>query len=153
MDGDQHATVAALDAARGVFRQQIEAHRGRLVDTAGDSVLPRAISTCGAATALRQPFPRGECREWVACRCTRSAVDGQQCDAHRKFEARRPECAVQRSAASVRWAVLVGHKQALVNGGCMASQSGRTKPAGAFGRGPPWGNQIQPVIAFRSCLT
>lgn len=65
MDGDQHATVAALDAARGVFRQQIEAHRGRLVDTAGDSVLPRAISTCGAATALRQPFQRGECREWV----------------------------------------------------------------------------------------
>ena len=66
MDGDQHATVAALDAARGVFRQQIEAHRGRLVDTVGDSVLPRAISTCGAATALRQPFQRGECREWVA---------------------------------------------------------------------------------------
>ena len=65
MDGDQHATVAALDAARGVFRQQIEAHRGRLVDTAGDSVLPWAISTCGAATALRQPFQRGECREWV----------------------------------------------------------------------------------------
>ena len=68
MDGDQHATVAALDAARGVFRQQIEAHRGRLVDTAGDSVLPRAISTCGAATALRQPFQRGECREWVGPR-------------------------------------------------------------------------------------
>jgi len=56
MDGDQHAKVAALDAARGVFRQQIEASRGHLVDTAGDSVLPRDISTCGAATALRQPF-------------------------------------------------------------------------------------------------
>ena len=65
MDGDQHATVAALDAARGVFRQQIEAHRGRFVDIAGTSILPRAIATCGAATALRQPFQRCECRDWV----------------------------------------------------------------------------------------
>lgn len=51
MDGDQHATVAALDQARGVFRQQIDAHRGRLIDTAGDSVLAVFDTAAGAAGA------------------------------------------------------------------------------------------------------
>ena len=36
---DGHATVAALDAARRVFRTQIETHHGRVIDMAGDSVL------------------------------------------------------------------------------------------------------------------
>jgi adenylate cyclase len=39
MQGDDTATVAVLDAHRGVFRQQIEAKLGRVVDMAGDSVL------------------------------------------------------------------------------------------------------------------
>jgi hypothetical protein len=46
----------------------------------------------------------------------RSEVDGQQYDAHRKFETIRPECAVQQSAASAPWAVLDGHQQSLANG-------------------------------------
>ena len=39
MADDERATVAALKEARGVFKDRIEAHGGRLIDTAGDSVL------------------------------------------------------------------------------------------------------------------
>jgi adenylate cyclase len=39
MAEDDQATVAALQKARAVFRASIEAHSGRLIDTAGDSVL------------------------------------------------------------------------------------------------------------------
>ncbi|MDP6952816.1 MAG: adenylate/guanylate cyclase domain-containing protein, partial [Alphaproteobacteria bacterium] len=39
MAEDDRATVAAVKEAREVFRERIEAHGGRLVDTAGDSVL------------------------------------------------------------------------------------------------------------------
>jgi hypothetical protein len=39
-----------------------------------------------------------------------------QYDAHRQPEARRPQCAIQRSAASVQWAVLDGHEPTLVTG-------------------------------------
>ncbi len=50
---DERATVAALDAARAVFRRHIEAARGRVVDMAGDSVLAVFESASGAvASAL-----------------------------------------------------------------------------------------------------
>ena len=39
MADDERATVAALKDARNVFRESIALHAGRLVDTAGDSVL------------------------------------------------------------------------------------------------------------------
>jgi adenylate cyclase len=39
MQEDDEATVATLEAYRGVFREKIQAHRGRVVDMAGDSVL------------------------------------------------------------------------------------------------------------------
>ena len=39
MQVDDHATVATLEAYRGVFREHIEAHEGRIVDMAGDSIL------------------------------------------------------------------------------------------------------------------
>ena len=39
MAADERATVAALDEVRAVFRKEIEANRGRVVDMAGDSVL------------------------------------------------------------------------------------------------------------------
>src|SRR5690349_10078409 len=39
MQEDDEATVATLEAHRTVFRERIEAHRGRVVDMAGDSVL------------------------------------------------------------------------------------------------------------------
>ncbi|MDP6953343.1 MAG: hypothetical protein QGF53_11370 [Alphaproteobacteria bacterium] len=39
MADDEKATIAALDRARTVFIEHIEANRGRVVDTAGDSVL------------------------------------------------------------------------------------------------------------------
>lgn len=48
---DERATVAALDAARDVFRAHIAEHGGRLVDTAGDSVLAVFDTAAGAVSA------------------------------------------------------------------------------------------------------
>jgi tetratricopeptide (TPR) repeat protein len=42
MAEDEPATIDALDAARAVFIEHIEANQGRVVDTAGDSVLAAA---------------------------------------------------------------------------------------------------------------
>ena len=51
MAADERATVAALDAARAVFRRQIEANHGRVIDMAGDSVLAVFETATGAVTA------------------------------------------------------------------------------------------------------
>jgi adenylate cyclase len=51
MSIDERATVAALDAARAVFRAEIEAHDGRVIDMAGDSVLAVFDTATGAAQA------------------------------------------------------------------------------------------------------
>ena len=57
MADDERATVAALDAARGVFRAEIESHQGRVIDMAGDSVLavfPTATGALQAALAVQR---------------------------------------------------------------------------------------------------
>jgi adenylate cyclase len=51
MAADERATVAALDAARAVFRAQVESHHGRVIDMAGDSVLAVFETAAGAAVA------------------------------------------------------------------------------------------------------
>ena len=51
MAADERATVAALDAARKVFRTQIESNQGRVIDMAGDSVLAVFETATGAVTA------------------------------------------------------------------------------------------------------
>ncbi len=51
MAEDEHATVVALDAARAVFRAQIEAQQGRVIDMAGDSVLAVFETATGAVSA------------------------------------------------------------------------------------------------------
>jgi adenylate cyclase len=51
MSLDDKATVTALDAARTVFRTQIEAQLGRVIDMAGDSVLAVFGTAAGAVTA------------------------------------------------------------------------------------------------------
>jgi adenylate cyclase len=48
---DDMATVATLDAARAVFRAQIEAQQGRVIDMAGDSLLAVFGTAAGAVTA------------------------------------------------------------------------------------------------------
>jgi adenylate cyclase len=53
MAQDERATIAALDEVRAVFRSEIEANRGRIVDMAGDSVLALFETATGAlASAL-----------------------------------------------------------------------------------------------------
>jgi class 3 adenylate cyclase/DNA-binding CsgD family transcriptional regulator/tetratricopeptide (TPR) repeat protein len=51
MAADERATLIALDAARAVFRAQIEAHQGRVIDMAGDSVLAVFETATGAVSA------------------------------------------------------------------------------------------------------
>ena len=51
MAADERATVAALDAARAVFRNQIETNQGRVIDMAGDSVLAVFETATGAVSA------------------------------------------------------------------------------------------------------
>lgn len=48
MSLDDHATVSALDAARGVFKRAIESNKGRVIDMAGDSVLAVFETATGA---------------------------------------------------------------------------------------------------------
>lgn len=51
MARDERATVAALDAARAMFKAQIELHQGRVVDMAGDSILAVFDTAAGAVNA------------------------------------------------------------------------------------------------------
>ena len=57
MAGDEQATLVALDAARAVFKTQIESNQGRVIDMAGDSVLAvfeTATGAVDAALAIQQ---------------------------------------------------------------------------------------------------
>jgi TolB-like protein/Tfp pilus assembly protein PilF len=51
MENDERVTVASLSASRDVFAERTSAHRGRIVDTAGDSVLAVFPSAIGAVEA------------------------------------------------------------------------------------------------------
>ncbi len=62
MAADERATVAALDAARALFRSQIESNQGRVIDMAGDSVLAvfeTATGAVSAALAVQQNLNAG----------------------------------------------------------------------------------------------
>lgn len=64
MAADQRKTIALLDACRLVFRKQVEAHRGRVVDTAGDSVLSvfdSAAAAVQAALAIQAELEASGC--------------------------------------------------------------------------------------------
>jgi len=61
MESDERATVTALEAARKVFRSNIETHQGRVIDMAGDAVLAVFESATGAveaAIAIQQTLHR-----------------------------------------------------------------------------------------------
>jgi class 3 adenylate cyclase/CheY-like chemotaxis protein len=67
MGEDDHATVATLNSYRGVFKDRVADHRGRVVDTAGDSVLAEfssvveavacAVAVQGALKPLNDALP------------------------------------------------------------------------------------------------
>ncbi len=54
MQGDEKSTMAALEAARAVFRAQIEANNGRVMDMAGDSVFAVFDTASGAVQAAHE---------------------------------------------------------------------------------------------------
>ena len=51
MSADEAATVGSLDAARAIFRAQVEAHRGRVNDMVGDAALAVFDAATGAVAA------------------------------------------------------------------------------------------------------
>src|SRR5262245_41352238 len=51
MEADERATAAALDAARAMFRSEIESHQGHVINMVGDSVLAFFETAAGAVTA------------------------------------------------------------------------------------------------------
>jgi adenylate cyclase len=51
MEADERTTAAALDAAREVFKAEIESNHGRLINMPGDSVLALFDTASGAVTA------------------------------------------------------------------------------------------------------
>jgi class 3 adenylate cyclase len=58
MATDERATVAALDAARAIFRAVIDSNHGRVIDMAGDSVLrpaPPAMPPAGSGGRRIEP--------------------------------------------------------------------------------------------------
>ena len=77
MSEDERATLAALDTARKVFSSQIESQGGRVVDTAGDSVLASfetATGAVSAALAIQRKPPPEPPKPWPigAAACHRS---------------------------------------------------------------------------------
>jgi adenylate cyclase len=69
MGADEEGTVAALDACRVIFKRAIESHDGRVVDTAGDSVLATFDSVVEAVRCSV------EIQEALAERCADMADD------------------------------------------------------------------------------
>ncbi len=64
MAADERATVALLDSCRAVFRKQVESRQGRIVDTAGDSVLAVFDTASGAveaALAIQKELESSRC--------------------------------------------------------------------------------------------
>ena len=64
MADDEAATVRSLNDARALFRERIQAHGGRLIDTAGDSILAefavgghkvQSLASDSVNPALRNP--------------------------------------------------------------------------------------------------
>jgi TolB-like protein/class 3 adenylate cyclase/Flp pilus assembly protein TadD len=51
MEQDERATVAALEAAREVFRTEVQSHQGRVINMPGDSVLAIFDTAMGAMSA------------------------------------------------------------------------------------------------------
>ena len=61
MADDEAATVRALNEARALFRKRIHAHDGRLIDTAGDSVLaefPSAVEGVDCASEIQHELSK-----------------------------------------------------------------------------------------------
>jgi len=68
MAADDRATVTALDASRAVFRAQIEANQGRVIDMAGDSVMAVFETATGAvlaALAIQSFYLLGFVTAWL----------------------------------------------------------------------------------------
>jgi TolB-like protein len=61
MADDEAATLRSLNDARALFRERIEAHGGRLIDTAGDSILaefPSAVEAVDCAVEIQHELSK-----------------------------------------------------------------------------------------------
>jgi len=88
MADDECATVAALDAARAVFREQIVGNRGRVIDMAGDSILAAFETASGAVVAALsiQSAIQSALVELPADRCMRFRIGIHLGDVYEKSD-------------------------------------------------------------------
>jgi len=76
MSEDERGTVTALEACRATFRERISAHSGRVVDTAGDSVLAvfdSVLDAVACAVSVQQTL-RGRYEALPETRCLRFRI-------------------------------------------------------------------------------
>ena len=76
MADDEAATLRSLNDARSLFRERIQAHGGRLIDTAGDSILaefPSAVEAVDCAVKIQHEvnIPRQSRGPYVVSRSKR----------------------------------------------------------------------------------
>src|SRR6185295_171896 len=61
MADDEAATLRSLNEARDIFRKRVEAHGGKLIDTAGDSILaefPSAVEAVDCANEIQHELAK-----------------------------------------------------------------------------------------------
>src|SRR4051812_4603057 len=61
MADDEAATLRSLNEARDIFRKRVEAHGGKLIDTAGDSILaefPSAVEAVDCANEIQRELAK-----------------------------------------------------------------------------------------------
>src|SRR4051794_1788860 len=61
MTDDEAATLRSLNEARDIFSKRVEAHGGRLIDTAGDSILaefPSAVEAVDCASEIQHELAK-----------------------------------------------------------------------------------------------
>ena len=69
MADDERATVRTLTGYREVFAEHVKAHQGRIVDTAGDSVLATFDSVVEAVEAAGRKRGRTKLSRWCLVTC------------------------------------------------------------------------------------
>ena len=88
MADDEAATLRSLNDARALFRERIEAHGGRLIDTAGDSILaefPSAVEAVDCANEIQHELAKRNSQlaehrrmQFRACRLEQSPGDQER---------------------------------------------------------------------------
>jgi len=81
MADDEAATLRSLNDTRSLFRERIQTHGGRLIDTAGDSILaefPSAVEAvdCAVESSTSSPSATASLPSTAACSSASASILG-----------------------------------------------------------------------------